>query len=396
MKQLLFIKRSWQKSEIGVVILIFFAWRIWITTFALLGIILFPLAGKNFFGGGLSQYLEHPLFWGWSNFDGEHYTSIAIAGYRSLQHSFFPFYPLVIHILSGGVKNLSLVTWVGVIFSNILAFLCFVVFWKLVRMDYSARIASTALVIFALFPTSFYLGSVYTSSIFLLLVLLCFYFIRKSQWWLAAMVGALATATRLQGLSLILASGIEWLVSTHYLRMVKFRRDVAIVIGICLMSAGFFAYLIFLYKTTGNFLSFYADLSPYGNQREVGRIILLPQVFWRYVKMLVSVSPYSSLFFVVVIEFLSGALGLFLLYIGWIKKVRLSYLVYALASYILPTLTGSFSSLPRYMMAIFPFFITLALMLEGKPKVVKGILFFASVTLLAIETMLFIRGYWVA
>ena len=110
--------------------------------------------------------------------------------------------------------------------------------------------------------------------------------------------------------------------------------------------------------------------------------------------MLLGVGPTDAIYFTIVVEFVSGLLGVLLLLFSFIKKIRLSYMAFALAAFILPTFTGSFSSMPRYFLVIFPFFITLALVsFKSRAGLLLVLAIFAL--LLAAETMFFVRGYWV-
>src|SRR4030042_5864194 len=96
-----------EKKEFGKLLLIILVWKFIILSFAYVSQLLFPLK-TNFLGGGLLNYLRHPLFWGFINFDGEHYLSIARDGYLPLTYFFFPFYPIIIKVLSvlfGGFFN---------------------------------------------------------------------------------------------------------------------------------------------------------------------------------------------------------------------------------------------------------------------------------------------------
>jgi len=135
-------------------------------------------------------------------------------------------------------------------------------------------------------------------------------------------------------------------------------------------------------------------VQPYfGAGREGDKLILLYQVFWRYFKMLWTVQKLSFTYFVVVLEFLVGLGFLALLFLGYRKRVCFSYLVFAFFSYLTPTLTGSFSSMPRYALTLFPCFITLGL---TENKIIRYLLLVISFLLLIVCTILFSQGYWIA
>jgi hypothetical protein len=77
-------------------------------------------------------------------------------------------------------------------------------------------------------------------------------------------------------------------------------------------------------------------------------------------------------------------------------KLRLSYAFYLAIGYIIPTLSGSFSSLHRYVLILFPAFILSALWLSKRKKWIKAIVFLILVLGLLVATSLFVAGYWVA
>jgi len=77
-------------------------------------------------------------------------------------------------------------------------------------------------------------------------------------------------------------------------------------------------------------------------------------------------------------------------------KTRLSYAVFMFCAYIIPTLSGSFSSFPRYALVLFPGFIVLAIYLSRVPSIFRILVYtLLGITLVIAET-LFVRGYWVS
>lgn len=387
MKQLRFTKK-WFNKETKEIFLLFLGWRFAIFFFALIGIYFLPLYSQSFLGGGFERYTKTPLFWGWSNFDGEHYLFIAQNGYQSLKHAFFPVYPLLVGYLGGISGSMVSLAVIGLLISNLSFLVSLVLFWKLVILDYSKKIAFLSVFILLSFPTSFYFGALYTESLFLVLVLGSFYAARKNQWLLAGILGAVASATRVVGIFLFPALLLEW----RQMRK-EGKAEIYHLLFICMVPIGIISYMLFLKGTTGDPLAFYTLQAISGEQRDQ-RIIPLYQVFWRYVKMIWEFQT-NLAYLTIFMELLAGALGIFLLILGYFRRMRPSYLCFGFLSYLLPTLTGSFSSMPRYLVIIFPIFIVLATFISGNRLLRFGVLT-ALIVLLVIETMLFIRGYWVA
>jgi hypothetical protein len=75
------------------------------------------------------------------------------------------------------------------------------------------------------------------------------------------------------------------------------------------------------------------------------------------------------------------------------KKIKKEWLVFSLFSVITPTLTGTFASMPRYVLLAFPIFIYLA---QLKNMFIKIIILILFISFLCIATILFSQGYWVA
>ncbi|MCR4263093.1 MAG: hypothetical protein NUV98_00035, partial [Candidatus Roizmanbacteria bacterium] len=76
----------------------------------------------------------------------------------------------------------------------------------------------------------------------------------------------------------------------------------------------------------------------------------------------------------------------------WRKNYPRPWIYFSLASIVLPTLTGTLSSMPRYVLVAFPVFMVLSQL----PKTLKIGVFVVSLILLIICTLLFTHGYWIA
>ncbi|MGI5828491.1 MAG: hypothetical protein ACOX6V_05725 [Patescibacteria group bacterium] len=344
-----------------------------------------------------------PLLWSWANFDGVHYLNLAKDGYTyGASQAFFPAYFLFI-------RGLTIVTQDALLSSLLISHLFFVaslwMFYKLLRLDYSKKVANRALLYLTFFPTSFYFLSAYTESLFLFLTLAVFYGIRTKRWKLAALAGIVATATKVTGVFLIPA----FLYELHQNKLVKetvsnkyktiitrvkiyVKSNFHLLWGIVPLI-GLLAYMHFLNTRFNDPLMFVHVQESFGAGRQTDTLILLYQVFWRYFKMFVTVDKHNPIYFTIWLEFLSTISFIALFIWGYIKKVRVSYFIYAVPALLLPTLTGMLSSMPRYVLVLFPGFIALSLV-ENK-RFQWGILAVFSL-LLVICTALFTRGYWIS
>lgn len=379
-------------SPIFKILLIFLSWRIFLILIMLYAINFVPLGSSDrFLGGGFLNYSASPQLFSWANFDGEHYLSIAIFGYKNLEQAFFPVYPSFISILAnpdisdmfGSLVNSTLV---GLLISNISLILALIFLFELIRMDYSKKIAYLVVFIILLFPTSFYFGSVYNESLFLLLSVLSFYSARKGNWFLAGIFGALASATRVFGILLLPALFLE----SRSQKVSLFKAS-----WIFLIPLGLGGYMLFLNSSVGDPVAFYNLQTQVGQQHQRG-IIILPQVYFRYLKMIATTGIQNPIFQTIVLEFLTGILFFLLPIYGFFKKIKISYLFYAMAGFLLPTIQGSFSSSPRYVLILFPAFLAAAIWFNSLPKILKSVVVFLLVIFLIFETTLFLRGHWIA
>ncbi len=372
--------------------LLFIIWKSILLIVLFLSIRFIPLGYTDrFLGGGPILFHVAPELFSWANFDGEHYLSISIFGYKYLEQAFFPTFPFLISLFakpfsSDFVSLLVNSVVAGLMISNISFLLSLIVLYKLITLDYHKKIAFLTIIIILVFPASFYFGSLYNESLFLLLSLLSFYSARKGKWFLASIFGIIASATRVFGFLLLPALLLEVLN-----KKAEFKKW----FWILFIPLGLASYMFYQHINFGDPLAFYNLQTVVGEQHQRG-IILLPQVYYRYIKMLLTVDMTNPIYQTIVLEFFIGILFLILPIIGFFQKVRFSYLFYALVGFLMPTVQGSFSSIPRYVIIFFPSFLILSLLLVKINIILRGIIITLLSVFLIIEAMLFFRGYWVA
>jgi hypothetical protein len=140
---------------------------------------------------------------------------------------------------------------------------------------------------------------------------------------------------------------------------------------------------------------YFIHAQPYFSaHRQIGNLTLWPQVVWRYLKMLVTVNPVTPTYFTLSLEFAIGIGFAVLSVLTW-KKLGAALGLYTLANYLLPTFTGSFSSVPRYVLILFPAFIVLTQYIN-KYRWLKILYFTISPVLLISCIIYFTRGWWIA
>jgi len=384
------MKKFWQvnKRMIKFVLLLFIFWQIAINVVSFVSAQVLPLReGFNY----IDPTMRNPVgLWNRANFDGVHYLNIAKNGYGVYEQAFFPLYPRLIRFFSQFFDGKELIA--GIFISNFALLVSLFLFYKIVLLDWDEVTAKSSLVFLLLFPTAFFFGMVYTESVFLLLVLGCFYAARKRNWFMAGVLGGLASYTRLVGIFLLPALLIEWWQTENWEGVGRKWEKLVKATPIFFAPLGLLWYMRFLWQKYGDPLMFVHVQPFFGAERSGGKIILLYQVFWRYLKMILTTKS-DVLYFVVWLELLMAIFFLFLMVFSYKEKIRLSYLVFSVIAFLTPSLSGTFSSMPRYVLVLFPIFIYLG---RIKNPLLKKIVYAIFVFLEIVCASLFLRGYWVA
>lgn len=378
------------------IIFLFFAWRFFLFLPLIVAkLFLLPRIGYEYtnlsnFLGGSNQLLSNFLLYPYGNFDGIHYLLIAANGYTN-NAGFFPLFPLSINVstLFFGLNIASFDPrqyFTAIILTSFYFLFSLLVLRKLIKLDYAENIAIWSIVFLLIFPTSFFFASIYSESLFLLLSLLSFYFARKRRWFLTGILGALLSATRLVGIAIWPALLYEYFKENKNKISIK-------ILPLLFVPLGLISYIIYNFYKWGNPFYFIAAQGNFQNNRSVNAIVLFPQTVFRYMKILLTVSPKLYEWKVALSELSFFLFASIMIYVAWKKKVRISYLIFGILCLLIPASSGTFSGLPRYVLIIFPIFITLALI---KSKLLKIVYSIISIILLFIFFMLFSKGYFIA
>jgi len=396
------MKKFW--NELKLILAAFLLWRGSLFIVAFFATLLLPRFGARFpYVNTVLEPTKLPSWiWSFGNFDGVHYLRIAQNGYRdAFYQAFFPLYPLLIRFFNFLPKNVSLDTRIFVdpsFFYTALAIsnFCFLVglifFYKLLLLDFNKKIALLSVLVLLAFPTAFYFGSIYSESLFFSLLTLSLYLARKGRFFLASVAAGFASATRIIGLLLLPVLLIE--VFQKYKdegwNLNLLRNS---IVGFLLAPLGFVAYLVYLKLNFDQPLLFLTAQPGFGAERSAGQLVFLPQVIYRYFKMFM-ITPFKSLpFFNLASEFIFALLPLFLAIIFY-NKVRASYLFFILGALVFPTLTGTFSSMPRY--SLMAFLLIPYYLIQNKKKGWLAVVVLLFFILQIVFLSLFSRGYWVS
>lgn len=300
------------------------------------------------------------------------WLAISERSYTDADWKFFPMYPHLIstvsRLIEDRVKSGLILSLGG--FSVAMWY-----FIKLLRLDESEGVVITTLITFLLFPTSFFLGAVYSEGLFFMWIVLSFYFARKKDWPLAGLFGMFASYTNFFGIFLFPAIFIEaW-------KNKKQKRD---LFWVLLIPLGFWFYVSYVGLTSGDWLNFY--------EFKFDQIVMWYQVIWRYLKIIFN-SDLNTFYLTKLLELMVGIVFM-VTTIAAFWKTRLSYALFGFLIYFMTTLPGTFVSLPRFVLVSFGSFLLLGRWLHARP-LLKWLIWGFEFILLAVFTILFSRGYFV-
>lgn len=339
-------------------------------------------------GGFINPHLTAniPVVEKFIRWDAHWYTYIAQQGYDIQSIVFFPVIMFFIRYMAPLLDyNYGLT---GFVICNVFSFASFMMLYQVVRLDYSEDTAYRALIAYSVFPTSFYLNSIYTEPIFLTFALACVYFCRTGNWLCAGLFAALAALTRNIGIFLTVFMIFElW---KH--RSVGDRRLKSAAVSIAAAPLALCGFMVFNYWLTGDFLAFMHSQKSWGREFTLPWINIWNSAAQIYLT-LPSPEPGLILDFILV-AFSLGALAVLTLS----KDFRMprSYLALGWIWLTVPLFSAAawfpLYSMSRFVLVLFPLYLFIAQL----PKAIYRIAVSLSAGGLAWYTALFSSWHWVS
>lgn len=176
------------------------------------------VADPHLAGHGIPSSAVSPMVDVLSSWDGVWYLRIVRDGYprhvephvtyhvADARAAFFPAYPMLVRavdtILPGGDTAAALAV------NFVLGALAVLLLGVLARRLYGVEIAEKAMVLAAMFPGSFVLSFAYTEALLLVAAMACLWCLMDERWVAAGVCAAVGTATRPNGLALVLACAV--------------------------------------------------------------------------------------------------------------------------------------------------------------------------------------------
>jgi hypothetical protein len=317
---------------------------------------------------GYTMFPTASPFWdAFTRHDSGWYCQIARNGYYYTPNgrasiAFFPVYPLLMRSVGRTFGHASADFYLGGIIVSWLAFVvAMVALWKLASLDLPRHRAERAVLLTMIFPFAFFFGMVYTESTFLMFTVLSFYWFRTRRWIPGGFAGALATASRVNGILMLPA--LAWIAWQNTEPTTRDRMRAAI--GLAVVPLGVVSYSLFVYQLTA---------IPGGSHNPFEWAAAIQR--WAYypggapwtapfalIARLVT-HPYAYLAgdTMALFDTLNGVAGiLFVAAVPFVwRRLGAAYGLFMLANLWLPLSSGAFEGMGRYCSVMFPAFIWLA------------------------------------
>ncbi len=359
------------------------------------------LTGKLFFDA-----LGHPrsIPGLWHRWDVLWYIRIADHGYHWYRPpvqsdlAFFPLFPAAIHLLTI-VSPLSAYA-AGLLIANVCFFIALYLLHRLVTHDFGEEVANRSVYYLGIFPTALFFFTAYAEALFLACCLGCFYALRLRRWYIAGLCGLAAALTRQVGVLLIVPAAIEYMTSRREHGVPW--RSLSGLAPVCLILLGPIAFMAYLKVVFGDPLLFMHAQTAWGRSFEapwtaiqsgLNSALSPDRLLPPHTQVAIQTLGWLDFSFMV----------LFLALVAYcMHDMPLSYGAYA-AVVMLVILVNPVSmrvqplalmSISRFEVTLFPPFIALGLL--GRSRAVDRVVPVISVALLALFTVLFVRGRWIA
>lgn len=276
--------------------------------------------------------------------DAEWFRSVAEDGYARAHFAagvqknwaFFPLFPLAVRYLRvfpSYALNATILT--HLFFLGAL----WMLFALAKRAGFDEEVARRTVGYAAFFPASYFFSLPMAESLFVLLAAGCCVAAFAEHWWLAGLLGALASATRVQGVLLV-----------AFLIVLCWKKKRGWY-SILLVPCGLASFCIFLWRTTGNPFAF-ADIQS-AWQRGAGLSFAQYATFFRELPIVSAEWNFRALNMLMLL-FLIVAIVLLL------RQRQAALAAFVVASFVVVLLSGSLQSTGRYVLSTFPVFLALA------------------------------------
>jgi Gpi18-like mannosyltransferase len=329
----------------------------------------------------------------WNQWDAIRYLSIAQHGYQlPYDLAFFPLFPLLVGAIARPLGDGSYLP-IGMLVSNLALLGSLFVLYRLAEEISDGQVARRTLLYLCIFPTALFFFAAYNESLFLLLTSSTLLALRHQRWWLAGILGCFSVLTRSAGLLLGAIYLYELWLHRAQVRQ-SWQTLLSSLFPLLLLPLGLVLFCLYCWQLSGDPIAFATVQIHWARQLSwpwQGIWQNLFELFWN--------QPFGSFNQVHILLDLAATLGFILLIFLGRKLIPPSFTLWGalLLFYILlsPSVWqhDALISNQRFVLEVFPAFITLALLGQRHPRF-HQVLLWVFPALLATLSLLFVMGQW--
>jgi Gpi18-like mannosyltransferase len=329
----------------------------------------------------------------WNHWDTGHYIRIAQEGYTAQRpdtDAFFPLFPLLLRVADPVIPGPTPVA--ALVLANVACVGALLVLHRFAIHEFDVPTADRVLLFLMAWPTAFFLSAGYNESLFVLLSASAFMLMRQRRWWAAGIVGALASATRLSGVLLVIGFAAE------FIRLRGWRPRRLDGAAILIMPVGLSAFCAYCWATLHDPLAFSHAQGEWGRQVTLpwtGMVHALDTIYSYPLLRPVAVHNFVDVVstMVTIVLLVEAAVG------PWLRRDQLPLILYSMASFLVVLTSpvgGDFplQGSPRYALEFIPIFFLLARL--GAARVFERIYLLPAIGLQAVFLLTYINNVWVA
>ncbi|HEY6472135.1 MAG TPA: hypothetical protein VIY26_04525 [Acidimicrobiales bacterium] len=286
--------------------------------------------------------------------------------------AFFPVFPLAIRWLSfdGTLSPLA----VGVVISAVTGLTAVVAIGLLVRRFAGSERAMRGTLLFAVFPGTFAFSFVYAEGIVVTCVALGLLALLERRWWVAGLLGLVATATSPIALAFVLSCA--WVAGWTAWR----DRSVRPLVSPVLAPLGFIAYMVWLWRHTGTLNAW--RLTEQGGWHSSVSLTYPFRVLGTFARNPLGPTLTGQILVAGIVVTLIGAV------LAIRQRQPAPVLIYGIAAAVLAAIASPVGLRPRFIMLAFPLVVAYGTRFRGRAYV--GVLLVSIASLAAMTALEFI------
>lgn len=301
---------------------------------------------------------EAGLVSAFKTWDANHYLYLADQWYSPfhISNAFYPLFPLLVKAVS--VLTFGHAVVAGFLLSIVCTTVAVAFLYKLVCKSHGEETAYDCCLMLLAFPTAFYLGLVYSESVFLLLAVALFYYLGENRVAPAAVCALLLPLSRPTGVLVLAPVAVALFLEYRAPRPFDYKKLLLPLATV----AGFLIYFVIMKMATGDFFAGFDAQKLFIAQNSVSN--LLHPVNW-FVHNFIDVDFSLNGFTTSILNRIFFAVFVLLAGLSW-RRVGKTLFAFLVVLGTVPALSGYMTSYMRYVLMAFPIFITLAMLFRKR------------------------------